>query len=102
MSDGCQNHDRGQDPPQAGGEPKVRVQRGVRRQATPRTDAAAKRALLMLTTCKNAEDYKNAVKATISDLLALAKDLEIELADAGGLPDSIIEALNSGDGTYKP
>ena len=45
---------------------------------TPKTSAAAKRALEQLQACGSADDYKSAVKSLVSDLLGTAKELETE------------------------
>jgi hypothetical protein len=46
---------------------------------TPQTDAAAKQALARLESCKSANQFNEAVKAMVKDLLDTARKLEVEL-----------------------
>lgn len=47
---------------------------------TPKTGAAAQQAIALLAACKCAADYNVAIKAVVTDLLALAKELETDNA----------------------
>lgn len=71
-------------------------------QQTPRTNAAANRAIETLKCCKSADEYSKAVKNTIADLVATSQQIETELTGIKRALASVNEALNSGDGSYKP
>lgn len=73
---------------------------------TPRTNEVAKRILAELQACKCAEGFNKTYKSIVAQLLEHGKQLETELVKATkkskGTPDWLSDALNSGDGVYRP
>jgi hypothetical protein len=101
--------------PKTIGKPKPeRSSGGATGSATPRTDAAAKRSLDILTACKSADDFNGAVKQMTSDLLSTSKELEkrvVELethlrAVCGLTVESgnkkIVETMNAAEAAITP